>query len=381
MDMINARLYNKIATYFAFFMVGSSLALWAISIPYIKIRLNIDELSLGTVLMCLSIGAIIAMMITDKLVTKIGCRSSYLLSVLMLAASLFLVNIVPNKNTLIFIVTTLGIGVGIADVTANIQAVYMEKAFEKKLMSSFHSLYSFGSFITGIAVSFILSFKFSINTVINGFIIMLLIMLVVIIRGIVPLGNYENTIKNKTFRFPSLLLIITGFVCFAAYMTEGAMLDWASILLIDYKLFLKENAVYGFSIFTAITIGRLADDFLANRYDSALIIACSALITLLGIACILFFSSSILLYLSFAVTGLGAANIVPMTISTIPKVRGDIPLNTVIALVSTIGYSGSLLGPALIGYISHLSSLITSFIFICILLFLAFAFSLKLKGK
>lgn len=382
MDLTNAKLYNKIATYFAFFIIGSSLALWAISIPYIKIRLNIDELSLGTILMCLSVGAIIAMMITDKLVAKIGCRLSFLISALILALSLIFIQLAPNKNILIVLVTTLGIGVGIADVTANIQAVYMEKAFEKKLMSSFHSLYSFGSFITGIAASFILSFKFSITTVIYGFVFVLLILLVFIIKGIVSSGSFENTIHNKSFKLPSSLLIITGIICFTAYMTEGAMLDWASILLIDYKSFIKENAGYGFSIFfAAITIGRLAGDFLANRYDAAIIIACSALITLFGISFILFFSSPVMLYISFAVTGLGAANIVPVTMSAIPKVRGEIPLNTAIALVTTIGYSGSLLGPALIGYISHISSLISAFIFICILLFTAFAFSLKIKGK
>lgn len=276
----------------------------------------------------------------------------------------------------------MGIGVGIADVTANIQAVYMEKAFNKKLMSSFHSLYSFGSFITGIAASFILTLKFSIYATINGFVAIFFILLIFITGGIVPFGSFENTAADKKFKFPSILLLIAGFTCFTAYMSEGAMLDWASILLIDYKSFIKENAGYGFSIFfAAVTIGRLLGDFIANKYNNGLIIAFSALITLLGITSILFFSSPIILYISFAITGLGAANIIPMTISVIPKIKGDIPLNTAIALVTTIGYSGTLLGPALIGYISHITSLIAAFLFICILLFLVSAFSLKIKDK
>lgn len=382
MDLTNAKLYNKIATYIAFFIVGSSIALWAISIPYIKIRLNIEELSLGTILMFLSIGAIVAMMITDKLVSKIGCRFSFLISVLLLTISLLFVNIAPNRQILTVLVTIMGIGAGIADVTANIQAVYMEKAFEKKLMSSFHSLYSLGSFITGMAASFILSLQFSIYMVVNGFVVLFLVLLIFIIGGIVPFGNFENTMQNKKFKFPSLLLIIAGFICFTAYMTEGAMLDWASILLIDHKSFIKENAGYGFSIFFAtVTIGRLAGDFLANKYDAAIIITCSALITLCGISIILISDTTLILYTAFAITGFGAANIIPMTISTIPKIKGNMSLNTAIALVTTIGYSGSLLGPALIGYISHLTSLITAFVFICILLFLVSAFSLKIKGK
>lgn len=382
MEILHAKIYNKVSTYIAFFIVGSSIALWAISIPYIKLKLNIDELSLGTILMFLSIGAIIAMLITDKLVTKIGCRLSFLTSIILLIFSLLFVNIAPDRLTLTILVTIMGIGIGIADVTANIQAVYMEKSFEKKLMSSFHSMYSLGSFITGIAASFVLSFQFSIYTVINIFIFILFLLFIFIIRGIIPFGNFENTAKSNKFNFPSLLLLIAGFLCFTAYMTEGAMLDWASILLIDYKSFIKSNAGYGFSIFFAtVTIGRLLGDFLANKFSTAKIISFSGLITLLGISAILYFDSPIILYTAFAVTGLGASNIIPMTISIIPKIKGSMPLNTAIALVTTIGYSGSLLGPALIGYISHLTNLITAFLFICFLLLLVSAFSLKLKEK
>ncbi len=380
---ISAGLYNRISTYIGFFIVGSSVALWALSIPFIKLRLNINDLKLGSILMFLSIGALAAMMITDKLVSSFGCRKTFIFSVIIMIISLYFIKIMPDTFSLTIAVFILGAGVGIADVTANIQAVYMEHAFGKKLMSGFHSMYSGGSFIYGIAASFLLTKNFHIDNVINIMLIILFIFLIISFRGFAPYGSMENTIKHdKKLTMPPLLLIIAGFICFAAYMTEGSMLDWAAILLIDYKEFPKEISGYGFSIFFAsVTAGRLAGDYLANKFDSGKIIAVSAVTAVTGILCILLFNNKILLYIGFAVIGLGASNIIPMAVSVIPHVKGKISLNAAIAVVTTIGYTGSLLGPAVIGYISHLTNLVTAFIFVCILLIFAGAFSLKLKKK
>lgn len=49
--------------------------------------------------------------------------------------------------------------------------------------------------------------------------------------------------------------------------------------------------------------------------------------------------------------------------------------------VTTIGYSSTLLGPVIIGYISHISNLLAAFIFICTALILTGIFSLILKEK
>lgn len=379
----SAGLYHRVSTYIGFFIVGSAVALWALSIPFIKLRLNINDLKLGSILMFLSIGALAAMVITDKLVSRFGCRRTFIFSVIIMIFSLYLVNIMPDTFSLTAVVFLLGAAVGISDVTANIQAVYMERAFGKKLMSGFHSMYSGGSFICGIAASFLLTKSLNINTVINIMLIILFVFLIISFRGFAASGSIENTIKqDKKFTMPPLLLVIAGFICFAAYMTEGSMLDWAAILLIDYKDFPKEISGYGFSIFFAsVTIGRLAGDYFANKFDTGKIIAVSAVTAVFGIAVILLFSSKFILYTGFAVIGLGAANIIPMAVSAIPHVKGKISLNAAIAIVTTIGYTGSLMGPAVIGYISHLINLITAFIFVCVLLILAGAFSLKIKRK
>ena len=360
MKKITQQVRHRIKVYTGFLIIGACMALWGISIPYIKSRLNIDDLSLGSILMFLSIGAIIAMIITDKIVSILGCRRTFLLSVTTLIFMLLLCSYAANTFILIMIVTIMGIGLGIADVTANIQAAYMEKIYEKKLMSSFHGMYSLGSFSGGIFASFLL----------------------MNIKGFAIRGSIDNTAPKSKIQKPALMLLIIGIMCFTGYMIDGAMLDWTAVLLTEFKTFPKENSGIGFSIyFAALTIGRLSGDYFSARFSSKKIILASSIITTAGITMVLICNNNFMIYTGFIVTGLGAANIIPACISMVDAAKGSMSFNAAIAAVTTIGYSGTLLAPVIIGYISHISNLLFAFIFICISLMLTGIFSLILKEK
>lgn len=92
-------------------------------------------------------------------------------------------------------------------------------------------------------------------------------------------------------------------------------------------------------------------------------------------------NSKLSIYTGFIIAGLGAANIIPACISMVDAAKGSMSFNAAIAAVTTIGYSGTLLGPVIIGYISHISNLLAAFIFIYTALILTGIFSLILKEK
>lgn len=382
MKKITQQVRHRIKVYTGFLIIGACMALWGISIPYIKSRLNIDDLNLGTILMFLSIGAIIAMIITDKIISILGCRRTFLLSVTALIFMLLLCHYAVNTTMLIILVTIMGIGLGIADVTANIQAAYMEKIYEKKLMSGFHGMYSFGSFAGGILASFLLMNHLNFNKMIIIMTILLFILLLAVFKGFAIHGSIDNAAPKSKIQKPALMLLIVGFMCFTGYMIDGAMLDWTAVLLTEFKTFPKENSGIGFSIyFAAVTIGRLSGDYFSARFSSKRIILVSSIIAAAGIVMVLVCNSKLSIYAGFIITGLGAANIIPACISMVDAAKGSMSFNAAIAAVTTIGYSGTLLGPVIIGYISHISNLLAAFIFICTALILTGIFSLILKEK
>jgi hypothetical protein len=62
----------------------------------------------------------------------------------------------------------------------------------------------------------------------------------------------------------------------------------------------------------------------------------------------------------FVLVGLGASNIVPILFTAAGNQRA-MPASLAIAAITTIGYAGVLAGPALIGFMAHLTSLELAF--------------------
>lgn len=348
--------YSRIVTYLMWFVFGCGMSLWAILIPYTKKRLELDDSQFGSLLMLIGIGAMLAMAIAGKIASRIGCRYTIVFATFILIVTLFGVNYINDIALLCVFLVLMGVGAGIVDVALNIQSVFVEHTLSKKLMSGFHAMYSAGGFVCGMIASFMLSNGVNLQHVIFVLLGIFVAVLLISIAGLTNSGGEESKAK---FVKPSFAILICGFIGFVAYMSEGAFLDWSSLFLIEIKGVDKANSGYGFALFFgAITIGRLCGDFLANRFESAKLIAISAGISLVGMGIFIAIPNLWATYMGCILAGLGIANIVPLIISSIPKIKGNMSLNSAIAAVTTISYSGTLIGPALIGYISHATSLV-----------------------
>src|SRR3712207_8697272 len=88
-----ARIREQIATRLAFFIAGFSTAAWAPLVPLARERLQLDEGSLGLLLLCLGLGSIIAMPVTGILTTRIGCKAVITASALMTLLTLPLLTV------------------------------------------------------------------------------------------------------------------------------------------------------------------------------------------------------------------------------------------------------------------------------------------------
>lgn len=84
-----------------------------------------------------------------------------------------------------------------------------------------------------------------------------------------------------------------------------------------------------------------------------------------------------LLFLSFILIGLGTANTVPIFYSLLGRQK-VMPISDAVSSVSTIGYAGILLAPALLGFIGRTYSLYASFSLVTVLLVVMAAISLKI---
>lgn len=347
-----------------FFVAGFAYAAWAPLVPYAKARLGIGDASLGLLLLCLGAGSLLTMPLTATLVTRFGCRAVVYAAVLVSCLTLPLLTIAPTVLTTAAALFVFGAAVGTLDVSISIQAVIVEKASGRAMMSGFHGLFSVGGIVGASLVSALLGFKFA--PFMAAGTIAAINAALLLVSG--PYLLARATQDQPRFVFPHGFVLFIGVLCFAAFLAEGAMLDWSALFLVTQRSTAPALAGLGYAAFAAtMTLGRLTGDYIAHRVGARLVLIGGGLIAACGIVVAVAVPWWIAGLAGFALVGLGASNIVPVFYTALGR-QSAVPLNVAVAAITTLGYLGILCGPAFIGFVAQASSLSVALLYVAAML-------------
>ena len=127
-------------------------------------------------------------------------------------------------------------------------------------------------------------------------------------------------------------------------------------------------AGWGYTIFSiAMTVCRLTGDRVVQALGSFRIILFGGLCAAAGLAVAVLAPSWLVALIGFGMVGLGASNIVPVLFSAAGR-QTAMPPNLAIAAITFLGYTGGLLGPAVIGFVAHAASLSVALLGVAVLL-------------
>ena len=112
--------------------------------PYAQHRLGVGEGALGLLLLCLGVGSIVTMPLSGALAAQFGCRRVIWSAGLIMAASLPFLAAAASALPLAAALLAFGAGFGAIGVAINVQAVIVETAAGRAVMSGFHGLFSIG---------------------------------------------------------------------------------------------------------------------------------------------------------------------------------------------------------------------------------------------
>ncbi|GMA98003.1 MFS transporter [Pelosinus sp. IPA-1] len=364
---------EQISTRVAFFIAGFGISAWAPLVPYAKERLSIDEGVLGLLLLCLGTGSIITMPLAGALAARFGCRLVIWAASLLICVSLPLLATSTSVPALIFALLIFGAAIGTVDVVVNIQAVIVEKASGRTMMSGFHGLWSVGGFVGAGVVSGFLEAGVSPLVAVLNVIIVIVGLLLAFGKHLLPYGSEE---KSATlFVLPKGVVLFIGFLCFIVFLAEGSMLDWSAVFLTSQRGVDFSHAGLGYSLFSvAMTVGRLSGDRVVQAFGGKNILIFGGICAASGVIVAIFIPNWIASLVGFGLVGLGASNIVPVLYSVLGRQK-VMPANLAVSAVTTLGYSGILAGPALIGLVAHTTSLSFAFLGVAAMLLIVAASS------
>ena len=321
--------------------------------PDLKLRLALNESGLGLMLLAAGAGALVVTPFAGLAIARFGGRSLMLGVGLAFNAILPLLTVLPGIIATAIGLAAFGATIAAVDVAMNAQAVVVEQAAGRRMMSGFHGLFSLGGLIGAGGMSIALHF---------GATPLLATTLVAIAAALLLLSQAPGMLPRidapaARMMIPRGRLALIGALCFIGFMAEGAVHDWSAVLLRFERGADAATAGLAYAAFaSAMAVGRLTGDALLRHVRAATILRAGAILATAGFLAMALLPALPFILLGCALIGLGLANIVPLLFTAAARTQGMDP-GLAISAAATPGYIGLLVGPPMIGFGATLISL------------------------
>lgn len=342
-----------------FFLNGISVASWVVRIPDAQRALSLSAGTLGLALLGAAAGALVAMPVAGRMVTRYGSRAVTCTAAALYAATLALPAVAPSLLLLLAALVVNGAANGSLNVSMNAQASTVERAHGQPIMASFHALFSGGGLAGAASGGAIAAAGAAPALHLAGVGLAMLVVTLIAWHFLFPARFEEHPHEEATGEAAphERRVAILGILAFSVLFAEGAMGDWSAVYLRDVAGAGPGLAATGYAAFSiAMALGRVVGDRLTARLGATRTVGVGALVATAGIALALVDTRTRAIAVGFGAVGGGLATAFPSVLTAASRVPG-MKAGSGIAAVATLGYFGLLAGPPLIGFVAQLTSL------------------------
>ena len=346
-----------------FFLSGLSFATWASRIPSIKAQFDLNEAELGSVLLAMPISSMIGLPFSGWLVSKFDSRKPMIIAFMFYAISMVCIGYASNLLLLVLAICSFSFCMRILNIAINTQSITLQKSYHKKIIGSFHGIWSTGGLIGVLFSTLMVSMDISMSQH---------LLFIAIFTIIAAISAYPYSIKNDRapngnkliLGKPDPFIFYLGVLVFFAAVCEGGMYDWSGVY---FKEVIKEDIfTFGYLLFmVCMAVSRFFSDkiILSIGMEKTYIISSTLIVS--GIMLSILFPYFWPAITGFCLVGIGVASVFPMTFALAGDSKKYSP-GLAISIIATYGIIGMLIGPPLIGYLAHAFNLKISFLIMAV---------------
>jgi predicted MFS family arabinose efflux permease len=324
----------------------------------VKARYAINEATLSMVLLAAAIGAVLSLFIAGRIVGRVGARNASVFAMLFMSLTLGVVLEYPSVVALLPAVLIFGASMSLFDVSINAEGSELESLSSRPIMSNLHGMFSVGGMIGAALAAYMLGAGVPPRLQLFGVCTGIAIVVVIASRGMLETHARSDEKSGKAhFVWPKGPLLIIGLLIFAGMTAEGVMYDWSVLYLKQDVGMPQAPAALGYATFSAaVALSRFGGDLLRSRYAEQALLRFGASLAAVAMAAVLLTANAWVAFVGFALVGAGLAPVSPILFNAATRVPG-VSRAAAIASVTSIGYSGFMIGPPLIGSIATATSL------------------------
>jgi len=361
---------------------GLAMASAVSRMPEIKSQVHASATELAFALVCVGLGSVVAMPFAGRLVSRFGtaavCRTFATIALL----GWSLVPLARSVPELAGILLLTGAGVGIWDVSMNVQGSIVERRRTQVLMPLWHGLFSVGGVVGALAGAGAarwgvpLGWQLPVVAAVLWVAVQAGCGVFLTEPGVVAGDEVSDRDRGSDRheavggdgtraaepRVPAVSPpvrrgitrseILLGLITLGTALGEGAANDWLAVALVDGRgapAAIGALTYAGFNL--TMALGRFSGGPLIARFGRVAALRAAGLTAAAGVVLLCLVPGAGVALAGAAAWGLGLAIVFPSAMSAAGEVPGR--AGEAIATVSTIGYGGFLLGAPMIGLLAH----------------------------
>lgn len=341
--------------YACFFLFSSITGAFYSRLPDIQRAMQVNEAQLGLTLIGAAIGSLISLTFSSPLIERLGARTTAFITVIGSTACYAAVAFMTSAPLAFATLFCGGLLMGALEINLNVQIGRLELIQNRSMMSRAHGFWSLGFFVTSLVAAAVRQAEIPAPVHLGGAFVLVVIAALIFISGITdaPAAPTASTDKPPLVAVPTLALVPLCIIGIAAFLIEGAGVDWSAIYMRD--TFASEPFIggLGISLFTFfMAMARLYAGPFVDRLSPRVVVSTLLGVSLVGLVMVWLAPHPFVALAGFALLGAGCSAVYPLVVSAAAQ-RTDRPSAVNVAAVGQISFVVFFLAPPTLGFVAH----------------------------
>lgn len=341
----------------SFVVFGAVFGVWQVLLPELSRDVAPTPGALGAAISFGFVGSLPVMLFGGRLVDRFGTRPVGVASGLVFAGAGAALALTAGYVVLVAVMIVFFAASGAYDVAINAAAIDWEAASRRRAMTLLHAGFSggamSGALVTGAALA--ASTPYRGLYPIAGALMALVALWWWAERG--PTAAHRRAESAAATIWRDRLLLLLGLAAALAFIIEGAMESWSAIYLRTALGLPAMVGASGVALFHgAMLVGRLGTAGVQGALGRRGTLRIGGLVAAVGMVGALLTDVPLLVLIGFGVVGLAVSAAAPVALSIAGDARPG-RSGQASSAVTVVGYSGFLVGPAIIGGLAEVTDL------------------------
>ncbi|RVW04003.1 MFS transporter [Rhodococcus xishaensis] len=348
----------------AFGLQGFMLAALLTQLPQFKDDLGFsDSLVVGAVV-GVSIVAGVGSVVAEQLAKATSSRTTLRVGLLVIAAAAVVIAFASSTTAFLAAFAFYGIGLGMVDAAANMQAVSIQHAYGRVILSSFHAAWSVGAILGALFVSACSGLGLSVEVCVVTAAVVVAIGCLAIGPRLLHTGHQRTSdAPAGPLSVPLWPFLALGVAMVLFYAIDFGIANWSALYLKEVLLSDVSTAALAMAAYqiTAL-ISRLTGDFWVRRFGEIAVVRAGAAVSVVGLLVVVLAQAPAVAIIGFFVVGLGVPVVAPLCFSAAGRLAPPDQTDAVIARINMFNYAGTVIGGAVIGGMAWATDLRIGFV-------------------